>query len=53
MFFISFLKALFIIEIFATLLWYFGYVEKWVDEKAMVNFEMYDIRDYKTEIQDT
>ena len=33
------LKALFILEILSFLAWLFGFVEKWLDKKAMVNFK--------------
>ena len=33
------LKALFVLEIFTFLSWLFGYVEKRLDKKAMVNFK--------------
>ena len=33
------LKALFILKIFTFLSWHFGYVEKWLDKKAMVNIK--------------
>ena len=33
--FISFQKALFVLQIFTFLTWPFGYVEKWLEEKAM------------------
>ena len=42
------LKALFFLEISTFLSWLFGYFEKWLDKKAMVNFEIYDIADCKT-----
>ena len=37
------LKALFILELFT-----FGYIEKWVDKKAMVNFKIYDFTNWTT-----
>ena len=39
------LKALFVFEIFTFLSWLFGYVEKWLDKKAVVNFKIYDFTD--------
>ena len=42
------LKALFAFEIFTFLSWHFGYVEKWLDEKAKVNFKIYDVTDWPT-----
>ena len=39
------LKALFVLEVFTFLSWLFGYVEKRLDEKAMINFKIYDITD--------
>ena len=41
------LKALFVREIFTFLSWIFGYEEKRVDKKAMVNFKIYDVADSK------
>ena len=38
------IKAFFVLEIFIFLSWLFGYVEKRLDKKAMVNFKIYDIR---------
>ena len=40
------LKPLFVFEIF--LFWLFGYVEKWLDKKAMVNFKIYNFTDWTT-----
>ena len=42
------LKALLFLEIFTFLYWLFGYVEKRLDKKATVNFNIYDITDYTT-----
>ena len=42
------LKALFVLEIFTFLSWLFGYVEKRLDKKAMVNFKIYDVTDWTT-----
>ena len=39
------LKALFDLEIFTFLSCLFGYAEKWLDKKAMVIFEIYDVTD--------
>ena len=39
------LKALFVLEIFTFLSSLFGYVEKQLDGKAMVNFKIYDVTD--------
>ena len=48
------LKALFILEIFTFLSCVFGYVEKRLDNKAMVNFKIcdsdYAINNYDTHI---
>ena len=41
------LKALFVLEIITTLSWLFGYVETQLDKKAMVNFKIYDVTDWK------
>ena len=38
------LKALFVLEIFTL----FGYVEKRLDNKADVNFKIYDVTDWAT-----
>ena len=40
------LKALFIFELFTFLSWYFGYLVKRRDKKAMVNFKSYDVLQY-------
>ena len=37
------LKALFILELFT-----FGYIERWVDKKVMVNFKIYDFTNWTT-----
>ena len=42
------LKAIFVLEIFTFLSLLIGYVEKWLDRKAMVNFKSYDITDWTT-----
>ena len=42
------LKALFVLEIFKFLSWLFGYVEKRLDKKAMVNSKVYDVTDWTT-----
>ena len=42
------LKALFVIEILQILSWLFGYVEKRRDNKAKVNFKIYDVTDWTT-----
>ena len=42
------LKALFIFEIFTFLPWLFAYVEKRLDEKAKINFKIYDVTDWTT-----
>ena len=39
------LKALFILEIITFLSWLFGYVEKRLGDKAMVNCKFYDVAD--------
>ena len=36
------LKTLLVLETFTILLWLFGYVEKWLDKKAKVNFKIYE-----------
>ena len=40
------LKAFFVLGIFTFLSWSFGYVEKRVDKKAMVDFKIYDVTDW-------
>ena len=40
------LKALFALEIFTFLVRLFGWVEKWLDKKAMVNFEIHEVTDW-------
>ena len=47
------LKALFVLEIFTFLSWSFGYVEKHLDEKVMVNFEIYDVTNWITNNHNT
>ena len=42
------LKALFILQIFTFLSWLFGYVEKRLDKKAKVNFEVHDVTAWTT-----
>ena len=42
------LKALFVFEIFAFLSLLFGYLGKRLDEKAKVNFKIYDLSDRTT-----
>ena len=42
------LKALFVLEIFTFLSWLFGYVEKWLDKKAVINFRIYGVTDWTT-----
>ena len=39
------LKAFFALEICKFLSWLFGYVEKRLDKKAMVNLKIYDVKD--------
>ena len=41
------LKALLVLEIFKFTFWLFGYVEKRLDKKAVVNFKIYDFT-YRT-----
>ena len=40
------LKALFVLEVFTFLSWLFGYAEKRLDKKAMVNLKIYDVKDW-------
>ena len=47
------LKALSFSEIFTLLSWLFGYVEKQLDEKVMVNFKIYDVTDWTTNNHNT
>ena len=47
------LKALFDLEIFTFLSCLFGYAEKWLDKKAMVIFEIYDVTDCITNNHNT
>ena len=42
------LKALFVLDIFKFSSWFFGYLEKRLDKKAEVNFEIYDVADWIT-----
>ena len=47
------LKALFVYEIFTFLTWLFGYVEKRLDKKAMLNFKISDVTDWATNNDNT
>ena len=40
------LKALFVLEILTSWFRLFGYVEKWLDKKAMDNFRIYNATDW-------
>ena len=40
------LKAHFVLEIITYLSWLFGYVEKQLDKRAMVNFKIYDVTEW-------
>ena len=42
------LITLFVLEIFAFLSCYFGYVGKLIDKKAMVNFKVFEVIDWTT-----
>ena len=42
------LKALFVLEIFAFLSLHFGYIERQLDKKAMLNFNFYDVAKWTT-----
>ena len=37
------LKVLLVLKIFKFLSWLFGHVQKWLDQKDKVNFEIYDV----------
>ena len=41
------LKALFVLGIFTLLSWHFGYVEKRLDKKAIPNFKIYDVANWR------
>ena len=47
------LKALFILKIFEFLSWHFGHVEKWLDKKDKINFEIYDVTAWLTKNYNT
>ena len=47
------LKALFVLDTFTYLSWHFDYAEKRLDKKAMVNFKIYDVTDWKTNNNNT
>ena len=47
------LKSLFVLEIFSFLSRVFGYVEKRLDEKAMVYVKIYDVTDWTKQLQYT
>ena len=40
-------KALFVLDIITFLSWLFGYVEKWLDKKAKVNYKIYGVTNWK------
>ena len=42
------LKALLVLEIFTLLSEPFGYIGKWLDKEARVNFKIYDVTDWTT-----
>ena len=42
------LIALFVLELFTFLSWFFGYAEKRLDKKAKVDFKIYDVTDWTT-----
>ena len=42
------LKVLFVFDIIIFLLCLFGYVEKRLDKKTMVNYKIYDVTDWST-----
>ena len=42
------LKALFVFKIFKFLFWLFGHVEKQLDSKDQVNFNIYDVKTWET-----
>ena len=41
-------KALFVLDIFTFLSWFFGYIVRRLDNKTMVNFKIYDVTDWTT-----
>ena len=47
------LKALFVLKIFKFLSLFFGHVGKRLDKKARVNFKIYDVTTWLTNIYDT
>ena len=47
------LKAVFVLEIFTFSSWLFGYAEKWLNKKAMVNFNIFNVTDYTANIYNT
>ena len=47
------LKALFVFEVSIVLSRIFGFVEKRLDKKAMVNFKIYDVLDWTTNYYNT
>ena len=42
------LKAPFVLKIFKFLSWIFGQVEKWLDQKYKINFEIFDVTTWAT-----
>ena len=47
------LQTLSVLEIFTFLSCLFCYVEKWLDEKAVINFNIYDVTDWKANNDNT
>ena len=47
------LKALCVLQIFTFQSCFFGYVEKQLDKKVMVDFRIYDVTDWTTKLQYT
>ena len=43
------LKVLLVLKIFKFLSWLFGHVQKWLDQKDKVNFEIYDVAAWLTD----
>ena len=42
-------KAVFVLDIFVPFLsWHFGFIEKRLDKKAIINSKIYDITDWET-----
>ena len=42
------LEGIFIFNVFAFLSWRFGYAERWLDKRAIVNLRFYEVKEWTT-----